>query len=89
MALCDDLFNCFAKAKTAQTQGDREALKTWHQKDVDTFLRFIMDNLPAELCVFAGKTLMSNDNGVTISGQHLKNWLEFTNSFLELMPNKN
>lgn len=89
VALCYDLFNGFAKAKAAVTQGDRDAIKNWHQKDVDTFLRFIMDNLPAELCVFAGKTLLSNDNGVTISGQHLKNWLEFTNQFLELMPNKN
>lgn len=89
VALCYDLFKGFAAAKAAQTQGDRDALKNWHQKDVDTFLRFIMDNLPAELCVFAGKTLMSNDNGVTISGQHLRNWLEFTNNFLELMPNKN
>jgi hypothetical protein len=89
VALCYDLFNGFAKAKTAQTQGDREAIKTWHQTDVDTFLRFIMDNLPAELCVFAGKTLLTNENGVVISQQFLKHWLEFTNSFLELMPNKN
>ena len=88
VALCYDLFNGFAKAKTAQTQGDRDAIKTWHQVDVDTFLRFIMDNLPAELCVFAGKTLLSNDHGVSISGQYLKNWQEFTDSFLELMPNK-
>jgi len=89
IALCYDLFNGYAKAKASVAAGNRDAIKKWHQVDVDTFLRFIMDNLPPELCVFAGKTFMTNENGVSIQASHLKNWLEFTDRHLELMPNKN
>jgi len=87
VALSYELINTYGKAVMAQKGEDPNAIKKWHL-DVDVFLRFIMDNMPPELCVFAVKTLMENGTGVKINGGLLKFWVEFTDRFLQLMPNR-
>ena len=89
IALCYELFAGNGRARAAQANGDRDAVKNWHVTDVDAFFRFMMDNLPPEMCVFGGKTLMNNENGISVNGMLLKTWSEFTDRFLELMPSRN
>jgi hypothetical protein len=89
IALCYELFASNARARAAVANGGKDALKTWHTNDVDTFFRFMMDNLPPEMCVFGGKTLLNNENGIQVHGMMLKTWAEFTDRFLELMPSRN
>jgi hypothetical protein len=56
------------------------------QRQMDTFLRFMMDNFQDEMTVMGAKTVLGHFKLPVESGK-LKNWSEFVRRFSELMPN--
>lgn len=65
--------------------GDRTAMETFHAQ-VDTFLRFSMDNFEDELAVMGAKTILGVYR-LPIQSTLLKNWKEFASRYAELLPN--
>lgn len=84
-ALCYELRDVYERAEKAERKGDKTAIQDFHTQ-VDTFLRFIMDNFEEELSVMASKTILGTYK-LPIKSKMLSNWQEFVKRFAELLPN--
>jgi len=84
-ALTYELKDVADRGTRALSQGDRKPMDEF-QKQVDTFLRFIMDNLEDELAVMGAKTILGTYK-LPIEAPMLKNWKEFSRRYAELLPN--
>ena len=84
-ALAYELRDVAEKGTRALKNGDRKPMDEF-QKQVDTFLRFIMDNLEDELAVMGAKTILGTYK-LPINAPQLSNWKEFSKKFAELLPN--
>ena len=84
-ALCYELRDVSERAVKAAANGDTKMNDEFH-KQVDTFLRFIMDNFEDELAVMASKTILGTYK-LPIKAPCLTNWVEFVKRFAELLPN--
>ena len=79
-ALCYELHDAHKKAA-----GNSKADDAFQQK-VDTFFRFIMDNFDDEMAVMGARTILGTYK-LPIKAPKLKNWVEFTKRYQDLIPN--
>lgn len=84
-ALCYELRDVSERAEKAERNGDKKPMEDFHTQ-VDTFLRFIMDNFEEELSVMASKTILGTYK-LPIKAPRLTNWNEFVKRFADLLPN--
>jgi hypothetical protein len=84
-ALCYELRDVAERAEKLERNGDKKAMDDFHTQ-VDTFLRFIMDNFEEELSVMASKTILGTYK-LPIKAPKLTNWNEFVKRFADLLPN--
>lgn len=84
-ALCYELRDVLERAEKLDRNGDKKAMDDFHEQ-VDTFLRFIMDNFEEELAVMASKTILGTYK-LPIKATKLTNWNEFVKRFSDLLPN--
>jgi len=84
-ALAYELIDSSGRALKAQANGDGKLIDLFH-KEVDTFLRFMMDNFEEELTVM-GARIVLGVHKLPIKANKLKNWTEFVGRFNELIPN--
>jgi hypothetical protein len=84
-ALTYELKDSAERGLKAQANGDRKPMDEF-QKQVDTFFRFIMDNLEDELAVMGSKTVLGTYK-LPIEAPVLKNWKEFVKRYADLLPN--
>ena len=84
-ALCYELRDVSERAEKAERNGDKKPMEDFHTQ-VDTFLRFIMDNFEEELSVMASKTILGTYK-LPINAPRLTNWNEFVKRFADLLPN--
>lgn len=84
-ALCYELRDSAEKGERAKAAGERKPMDEF-QKQVDIFLRFIMDNFEDELAVMGAKTVLGTYK-LPIEAPALSNWKEFVKRFAELLPN--
>ncbi len=84
-ALCYELRDQADRGKRALDKGDSTQMDEF-QKQVDTFLRFVMDNFEDELAVMGSKTILGVYK-LPISAPALKNWKEFVKRYADLLPN--
>jgi hypothetical protein len=79
-ALCYELQDASKDVKT-----NPKAHTEFHEQ-VDRFFRFIMDNFEDELAVMGAKTVLGLYK-LPIAAPKLKNWVEFTKKYTDLIPN--
>jgi len=84
-ALCYELRDVSVRATKEAATGNKKGIEEFHTQ-VDTFLRFIMDNFEDELSVMASKTILGTYK-LPILATKLSNWQEFVKRFAELLPN--
>lgn len=84
-ALCYELRDVAERAEKQERSGDKTGKDEFHAQ-VDTFLRFIMDNFEEELAVMASKTILGTYK-LPIHAPKLSNWNEFVKRFADLLPN--
>jgi hypothetical protein len=72
--------------RVAEKGAENKSLDAEFHKQVDTFLRFTMDNFEDELIVMGVKTLLGVYK-INPESKKLKNWKEFVQKFAELLPN--
>ena len=72
-------------AEKAEKAGDPKPMDEFH-KQVDTFLRFTMDNFEDELTVMGAKAILGTYK-LPIKAPRLKNWTDFCTRFADLIPN--
>lgn len=72
-------------AQRAQAQQDPKPMAEFN-KNVDTFLRFTMDNFADELVVMGSKIILGQFR-LPINAKLLKNWAEFVDRYTDLLPN--
>lgn len=78
-ALCYELQDASRDVKT-----NPKAFTEFHEQ-TDRFFRFIMDNFEDELAVMAAKTVLGLYK-LPINAPKLKNWVEFTKRYTDLIP---
>lgn len=78
-ALCYELQDASRDVKT-----NPKAFTEFHEM-TDRFFRFIMDNFEDELAVMAAKTVLGLYK-LPINAPKLKNWVEFTKRYTDLIP---
>lgn len=84
-ALTYELVDSSKKAENAKKNGDSKPMDDFH-KQVDIFIRFIMDNFEEELAVMGAKAILGTYK-LPILAPKLKNWKEFCNRYSDLIPN--
>jgi hypothetical protein len=84
-ALCYELKDQAERGVRAKADGDRKPMDEF-QKQVDTFLRFVMDNFEDELAVMGSKTILGIYK-LPIEAPALTNWREFVKRYADLLPN--
>lgn len=84
-ALCYELRDQAERGDRAKRQGDNKPMEEF-QKQVDTFLRFVMDNFEDELAVMGSKTILGVYK-LPIEAPKLTNWKEFVKRYHDLLPN--
>jgi len=84
-ALCYELRDVSERATKAERNGDKKPMEDFHTQ-VDTFLRFIMDNFEDELSVMASKTILGTYK-LPIKAPKLAHWKEFVARYGDLLPN--
>ena len=84
-ALCYELKDQADRSEKAAANGDKNPFGNFH-KQVDTFLRFVMDNFEDELAVMGTKTILGTYK-LPIQSKQLSNWGEFVKKFAALIPN--
>ena len=83
--LCYELRDQAERGERALAGGDKKPMEEF-QRQVDTFLRFVMDNFEDELAVMGSKTILGTYK-LPISAQALTNWKEFVKRYADLLPN--
>jgi ATPase family associated with various cellular activities (AAA) len=66
---------------------DAKKNEAFHAK-TDTFFRFMMDNFADEMAVMGARTVLGTYK-LPITANKLKNWVEFTKRYQDLIPNVN
>lgn len=84
-ALCYELKDQADRGERALQDGDSKPMDTF-QAQVDTFMRFIMDNFDDELAVMGAKTILGTYK-LPVAAPKLKNWKEFVKRYADLLPN--
>lgn len=83
-SLCYELLDQSKRGKEAAAVGNSAPMNDF-QTQVDTFLRFTMDNFEDELTVMGARTILGTYK-LPIAANKLKNWKEFCDKFSELLP---
>lgn len=86
-ALCYELKDTSDRSQKAASNGNKNPYADFH-KQVDFFLRFIMDNFEDELAVMGVKTILGTYK-LPIQSKQLSHWAEFVKRFGQLIPNDN
>lgn len=84
-ALCYELQDTYSKGEKDKNDGNAKGLDEF-QKQMDVFLRFIMDNFEDELAVMGAKTILGIYR-LQVQATSLKHWKEFVKRYAELLPN--
>jgi hypothetical protein len=85
-ALCYELKDSSDRAIRAEKNGEGRKLKDDFQKQVDMFMRFIIDNFEDELAIMGAKTILGTYK-LPVEATKLKNWKEFVAKYHDLLPN--
>lgn len=84
-ALCYELKDSSDRARRAEAENKDKKPKELFQKQVDTFMRFIMDNFSDELAVMGARIVLGVYR-LPIEAPKLTNWGEFVERYHSLLP---